>query len=291
MRRIIGCAVVMLVATTGVLAGLADYPADLSKWVPSQPPKEDDERWFAANHGTDHEWVVFLRGDRPSVRLRSAKREKGSPDPDIPELHPPMPFKVEQGFADEGLAGRQFSVQVSGGWIIGFNAGEFGAGLWWFSPDGKKRHKISEDQVEGFFKTDAGLLAIEGLAHLNISRGRIVRLSKGEGGLWHSEHFVDLKGAPETAVMGANGNMMVATSDRLLRVHVGTKKIDVILENAFWRGLHPNSMILAPSGAVYLGMRYGVAVFEKMGSNYKVKWLTPKPESDRTPPEVLKNDR
>ena len=60
--------------------------------------------------------------------------------------------------ATEGLAGEWFSVKVSDGWIIGFNAGEFGAGLWWFSPDGKKREKISGDQVVGFFVTDAGLL-------------------------------------------------------------------------------------------------------------------------------------
>ena len=78
-----------------------------------------------------------------------------------------MPFKVPQGSAKEGLAGEWFSVKISDGWIIGFNAGEFGAGLWWFSPDGKKREKISEDQVVGFFVTDAGLLALEGLAHGN----------------------------------------------------------------------------------------------------------------------------
>ena len=163
MRRITGCALATLLVTTRVFAGSSDYSADLSKWVATPPPKVGDERWFTANYDTHHQWVVFLLEGRTSVRLRSVKREKGSPYPEKQESYPPMPFEVLQGSAKEGLAGEWFSVKVFDGWIIGFNAGEFGAGLWWFSPDGKKRVRISDDQVVGFFVTDAGLMALAGL--------------------------------------------------------------------------------------------------------------------------------
>ena len=143
--KIAGAILAMLFATTAVFASLSDYPTDLAKWISTQPPEVLDERWLAANHDTENAWVVFLSGGRPSARLRTVKREKGSPYPEKQESYPPMPFKVPEGLATEGLAGEWFSAQVADGWIIGFNAGEFGAGLWWFSPDGKKREKISED--------------------------------------------------------------------------------------------------------------------------------------------------
>ncbi len=42
----------MLLITTSVFAGLSDYPADLSKWVASRPPKVGDDRWFVAANDT-----------------------------------------------------------------------------------------------------------------------------------------------------------------------------------------------------------------------------------------------
>jgi hypothetical protein len=223
-----------------------------------------------------------LRENRPTVRLRAVRREKGSPYPERQEAYPKLPFEVPQGSAKEGLAGEWFSAQVADGWIIGYNAGEFGAGLWWFSPDGTTRYKISEDQVVGFFKTNAGVFALEGIGH-GVPQGRIIRLTQGKDGRWSAEPFVDLKGAPETAVLSAERILTVATNDRLLRVHLETRKVDVLLSNAFWGGLYPKSMIVAPSGTVYLGMRHGVARVEKQGEAYHAKWLLPSREFDRPP--------
>ncbi|SIO02252.1 hypothetical protein SAMN05444166_2077 [Singulisphaera sp. GP187] len=285
MGRIAGCVLAVLLTPMGIAAGLIDSPTDLSNWITLPPPQVGDDRWNAANADSQHEWVVLLRGDRPSVRPRIDAREKGSPYPERQEAYPPMPFTIQQGSMQEGLSGEWFSVQVTDGWVIGFDKGEWGGALWWFSPDGKKRYKISGDQVSGFFKTDAGLLALSGIAHGTISRGRIIRLTRGGDGFWHSEHFVDLKGAPETAVIGADGALIVATHDRLLRVHLDSGSIDVLLKDAFWGGLDPKSMILAPSGAIYLGMRHGVTQVEKMGAAYRAKWLIPNAEFDRRLPE------
>jgi hypothetical protein len=274
-------AILLILIPTGVYSAFADYPFDLSKWIKTKPPRVGDDRWSAANYDTEHRWVVYLSGDRPSARLRAAKRAPGSPDPQRQEAYPPMPFVIEQGSAKEGLAGERFSVQVSDGWIVGFNAGEWGGRLWWFSPDGSRRYMISEDQVVGFLKTDAGLLALEGLAHMGVSRGRLVKLSKGDDGGWRSEKFVDLGGAPAAAALGTDGTLTLATNDRLLRVHLESKQIDVLLKDAFWGGLYPESMIVAPTGAVYLGMRHGVVEVEKVGATYKANWLIPSPEFDR----------
>lgn len=233
MVHITGTVLAMLLIPAGAFGAPSDFPADLSGWLVTQPPDVGDERWIAANNDTKHEWVVFLRGDRPSARLRSVKREKGSPYPERQESYPPMPFRVPRGSAKDGLAGEWFSAWVPDGWLIGFNAGEFGVGLWWFSPDGKTRYKVSGDQVSGFFQTGGGLLALEGIAHGVTSRGRIIRLNKGPDGLWRSAAFVDLGGSPESAVLDPGGTLTVATHDRLVRVHVETRALDVLLTNAF----------------------------------------------------------
>ena len=114
-----------------------------------------------------------------------------------------------------------------------------------------------------------------------------VRLAKDGNGRWRSDQFVDLKGAPEAAMVGADGTLTVATHDHLVRVHLKTRKIDVLLDNAFWRSLYPNSMVLVPSGALYLGMRHGVAEVKNVDGVYQAKWLVPNPDFDRRPPARL----
>ena len=89
-------------------------------------------------------------------------------------------------------------------------------------------------------------------------------------------------------MIGADGTLTVATHDRLLRVHLDTRKIDVLLANGFWGGLYPNSMIVAPSGAVYLGMRHGVVEVKRIDTVYNAKWLIPHSDFDRVPRDGFK---
>jgi hypothetical protein len=133
--------------------GPAQDPDDLERWTAVAPPEPNSDAWFAANHDVAHEWVVSLRDGHPYAKLRSRPVERSDS----------LPFEIEPGSANEGLAGTRLSCKVADGWIVAFNAGEFGAGLWWFSPDGKGRYKIAEAWVRGFYSTDGGLLAIEGL--------------------------------------------------------------------------------------------------------------------------------
>jgi hypothetical protein len=157
-----------------------------------------------------------------------------------------------------------------------FNAGEFGAGVWWFSPDGKTRYKIAEAWVVDFYSTKVGLLALEGIAHGSQSNGRIIRLARDRGGRWRSEDLIDLKHAPQVGVMRDDGSLLIATTDRLLRVVPSDKTVEVLHNDAFWGGLYPDSLVVTPGGVIYLGMRHGVARIEKKGKEYQVAWLLPK---------------
>lgn len=271
MRCLIGPVAALLLAS-GLGLGAAEYPSDLAKWVVTEPPKKNDERWLAANWDAGHHWLVDLQAGLPSARPAS---EKG-PAP------PTLPFAIERGTAAQGLAGRRLPLKVDDGWLIAFNAGEWGGWLWWFSPDGTRRYKIASDcWINGFHPTDAGLLAVEGISHGVTSRGGVVRLSRKADGRWHSEAFVALDEEARCAAKDADGTLIVATWERLLRVHLATRKVDVLLRDAFWAGLYPDSMAVTPAGTIYLGMRHGVARVEKRGGAYRVDWLLPSPDFDR----------
>jgi len=238
------------------------FPEDLSKWIVTDPPTLGSDRWYAANH-SDTEWVVSISNDRVAVAPR-----------DFQPTRSPLPFNPREGRAQDALGGEQFVAKVEDGWVVGFNAGEFGAGLWWFAPDGERRYKISENQVSGFIHSTAGLLALEGLAHLTLSRGQIIRVTRGKDRRWKASRFVDLQHAPETAFQEADGSILVATTDRLVRVHLD-QKMDVLLSDTFWGGLYPRSMVRDSSGVMYLGMRHGVARITPQKKGFSIKWLLP----------------
>ncbi len=259
---------------SGAGSGALESPNDLAKWVVTKPPVEGDARWKAAAFDPEHTWVVSLQNGLPSARLKSR-------DEPVPA---PLPFTIHARIDEEGLDGRRLSVKVDDGWILAFNEGEWGGWLWWFSPDGKRHYKIaSRCWVNGFVETDAGLLMVGGLSHLgDDERGGITRLSrKKEDGRWHREGFVTLGEEAELAVKDGDGTLIVATPRRLLRIHPTTRKVDVLVGDGFWNCLYPTSMVLTTQGAVYLGMRHGVAKVERRGGAYRVEWLLPTEDFDR----------
>jgi hypothetical protein len=272
--------VLAIACLASMCAGDDSYPADLSKWIETEPPGADSDRWFAANH-SEREWIVFWRDSRPAVRI--PKEE----DADWKKL--PFAIKVRWTQA-EGLIvasvklqtekrsrrdrANVYAAKVADGWIVGLNAGEFGASLWWFAPDGKKWYQISDDQVRGFVQTEQGLLALEGLAHMGIDRGHIIAVNRGANGQWQSDPFVDLGSAPDAATHAKDGSLIVVTTTRLFRVRLD-KQVDILLDRAFWGGLYPNSVIVDGAGTVFIGMRHGVAKVTRAGRKPTVRWLLP----------------
>jgi hypothetical protein len=253
-------------------------PSDLAKWVVTSPPDSLadsrrsglNKRLWAATSDTDHDWLVFLHDGRPSARLVSPGGIASQP----------LPFTIAPGTSREGLAGKRLSVRVEDGWIVAFNAGEWGAGVWWFSPDGGRRYRIASDcWINGYVSTDAGLLALEGISHGN-TRGRIIRLVKGVGGRWEAETFIPLGEEPYAAAKDRDGSLVVVTHDRLLRVKPGKRRVENLVAQGFWGGLYPQSLFVA-GDKVYIGMRHGVARFDLAAKIPSVAWLLPIAGFDR----------
>ncbi len=56
--------------------------------------------------------------------------------------------------------GSWFCVQVSDGWLLAYNAGEYAAYILWISPDKKKNRNVCDVNARAFVKSPAGPLVI-----------------------------------------------------------------------------------------------------------------------------------
>jgi hypothetical protein len=275
LRNLKRLSVATAVLSLGFVAREDDGPQELAKWIATAAPQRGDQRWSAAGDDVTHQWDVYLRDGAVSVRLRSTRdgSAKGS-DKGRQALNS-MPFEVRRGTASEGLSGNMLYAEVADGWLISFDSGEWGARLWWFWPDGTTRYKISDDHIVGFVRTDVGLLAIAGIAHGTVSTGRLVVLKRDAGNVWKASTLIDLKYAPEAFFKESPKSIILALTDQLVRIQLVDKKVDLLVDEAFWRGLYPTSIVAASPHTCYVGMRHGVAKIDLRRKGGAVTWLTP----------------
>jgi len=150
------------------------------------------------------------------------------------------------------------AVKVSNGWLVGFNYGEFGAALYWFSADGKKNNKVSGHQVVKFFRRFDGIYAVEGLGHMGLKRGSIIRLSQ-KGEVWQAEGRVDLGDAPMGCTCADNGEVFIGLAHGLARWDIEGKLATVVKEYP-WDMIWTSSMALSKDQKrIYLAMTQYVA--------------------------------
>jgi len=192
--------------------------------------------------------------------------------PLLREKEDPLPFSVKPPNAEEGLAGRRRVQRVEDGWLVGFDAGEFGGALWWFNSDGTSRKKLAGQNIVSFMQSPSGILVLAGLAHLGMSEGVVLRVMRKQGE-WYAVHFARLDGAPETSLQESTDSFIVLTTKSFLRVKA-SGVVEKLYEHKYDL-LHPNSMTQSSSGVIYVGMRHFVTRLTPINTGYKEEWLVP----------------
>jgi hypothetical protein len=236
------------------LAAEPSYDADVTKWRQEPPPPKSDTAahrlWFYAANYSKVDWRLIT----DNGQVRAYRREDASKEP---RVRPP--FTPEGG----GFRGASVSALIDDGWLVGFNHGEFGAALYWFSHDGKHSYKISDHQVVDFFSLSDGVYAIEGLAHLGESRGSVIRIARPQGSSrWQATSVIELPSAPYAVSLRRDGTMLITLSDALVALGPD-RKIDMLLSDAEWGGFYPSSSVLTQNEQkLYIGMRQFVAEFD-----------------------------
>ena len=230
------------------------YIRELSKWreipVPRASNKAKREIWFRRANAAEFEWRVYRQNRVPCARLFDESTERY---PDRPDFLPKTGT----------FSGPSACVKVEDGWLVGYNRGEWGGSLWWFSPDGKREYKISNHQIVDFIMMPDGIRAIEGLAHMGISEGSVIRITRPTAETrWRASVETRLPFAPYAVSLHHNNDLLITLSDSLVLVGANHKVRTLLIGNP-WGGLYPNSSILTLNGQIlYIGMRQFVGEFD-----------------------------
>lgn len=237
----------VLVACITVSHAEEKYDQNVLRWTAVQPPARSDWRNYndfmrLANY-SKHEWVVHGVDGKVVASLKSDRKP-------IPRDAPTFDTTVQ--LQDPEAPATMFS-KVDDGWIAAYNEGEFGAAVYWFSSGGTNRRKLSDHQINQFMIDNGRIFAVEGLAHLSLSRGSMIEMRK-EKGLWSVEEFVPLPESAEAIAQASSGDYVIVTSDMLLRINL-EKELRILVPNGDWSALYPNSVALADDGFIYIGMR------------------------------------
>lgn len=161
--------------------------------------------------------------------------------------------------------------RVSDGWLVGFNAGEWGGGLCWVSMDGSKgrflmtsphlqpppppppppgyskklwaKHirrshmqpgkdlqgwlqpksfSIDERSSENVLQIEPDgntFLVVQGLDHMGLNRGKVMKVARNDQGEWIATHLAKLDGTPRYFAQDTPASWLVLTSDHLVKLN------------------------------------------------------------------------
>ncbi len=161
-------------------------------------------------------------------------------------------------------------VEVANGFLVGYNKGEWGGKLYWFSRDGKSRYRISDHQVTGFVRHGGDLFAFEGLSHMGPGRGSMIKL-KEHGGKWTARTIVKLADEPGPYVADGPDRVLLLVGRSLLSLNfAGSQQVLHQSPTGFGRA---SSLVRAPDGAIFIDADRVVIRLTPEGSSFREQWL------------------
>jgi hypothetical protein len=194
----------------------------------------------------------------------------------------PLPFRVAPS---RDRAGDRWVVTVPDGWIVGFNQGEFGGGLWWFNRNGTASRRIRPapaapaspndpfraENVLGLPAVGGEQLVLMGLDHLTGRSGRIFRLVQGKSA-WTLDPVAVLDSEPDVWLVDGNRLLVLTESGLWSREPGGVAS--QIYQSSIGQ-LSASAMVRAPDGGIYVGLQHYVVKLEQSNGEWRETWFTP----------------
>ncbi|MEO8875756.1 MAG: hypothetical protein ABI461_09235 [Polyangiaceae bacterium] len=229
-------------------------------WLVRETPAPAGETIECANLSR-REWRISSKNGQIEPVLRSPQ-----------DAGDPLPFPFHPTKKDgAALNGTRHVHQVPEGFLVGFDAGEYGGALYLFSADGTMRKKLSDENVLGFADLRLGTIVLTGLAHLGMSVGHLLQITRNGSGVTATQ-WIDLGGATETFFVDSPESLLVLTTGALFRVTAcgGVNQIS----RTNYDALYPTSMLVDDRGVIYVGMRQFIARWIPTADSYHEQWLT-----------------
>lgn len=175
----------------------------------------------------------------------------------------------------EGMTRLQSVMHVNNQWLLAYNGGEWGGGLWLTDDDGGTVKKIVDGDVQAVVARDDGILILSGLAHLTMDSGRASFYSLPRNMNMAFQWSVALDGAPLTSVKTVDGAVIFVTTHSLQRISK-SGELKILHEFPKWTAYQgPNSIVISADGTIYVGMRMFVLELNDRDGEYTEEWLLP----------------
>ena len=240
--------------TTSATIARAGEPTAPAGWVSRSIPAASDREWGCANWSRD-EWIVSTAAGPLEISHR---------DPTKPVIA--LPFKPPPATEEDitKLKGPSVVQAVPGGFLIGYDRGEFGGGLYWFSTDGRKHVRIAPpagarsdwfpENVHAIAEYEGTFFVFQGVSHLTLRLGRVLKVRPSGKG-WRAAVFVGLDVTPEVVLQERTGVWLMASTDGVSRITANGKVERLWGRPEVLVGTYPNSIARSSDGNVYVGMR------------------------------------
>lgn len=169
------------------------------------------------------------------------------------------------------VRGRRHSLELATGYLVGFDAGEWGGSLTWYRRDGSGAQELGRENVHGLAVLGPDLaISLEGLAHLSINRGA-VRWIERSGTTVNAAKPTALPDAPRTFARANSGEVYVVTRSSFVKV-TPDRRVEVV-QPVNTKRLYPDSMTIDADGSLWVGMRRFVLRLTPSGDKYTETWF------------------
>jgi hypothetical protein len=171
------------------------------------------------------------------------------------------------------MLGRTTVVEAGDGWLVGFNAGEFGGGLWWANADGSQTKPLTGKNVQAIVPRGKDVLVLTGLAHLSMDEGTIYSYDPAIGKTGDFVRIADVGSAPTAATLLDDGTLLFSTHTGVLKLSTDNS-ISKLYNDENMSLLYPNSIVTDQTGTIFVGMRFYVLRLERRSNGaYGASWF------------------
>jgi hypothetical protein len=225
-------------------------------------------RCFNYSH---NDWEVSSDGD--AIRITKQVSHKGDPQNELPL---PPRLKFEPGMPGRTVdAGLRSATHFGNAWLLAYDAGEWGGGLWLSNEDGSETRRVISDNVHAVVPIDGGFLVLSGLAHMSLDFGNAYIFSNPDGLNIPLRNTVRLDGEPRGYAKTSDGSVFFVTTRGLSKMTKSGELQNLSNFPDWTRHQYATSMAIASDGSIFVAMRMFVLRLRPIVGKYDQEWLLP----------------
>lgn len=232
-----------------------------SGWASYPKPKGGSPDLFCANYSR-RLWNVTVSRGELVTQLQTIPRRRPAP-----EAQASLPGGLDMAVFQLRPQARRHIREVKQGWLIGFDDGEFGGGLWWVDASASAPQKLSGKNVLGFVGLRERILVMAGL----MEQGSVLEAFRDSARQWQVRTVANLGSRPSVWAGASDDSVVIVTADGVVRL-ASSGDVTQVIKSDF-SGLFPSSIVLMPGGTIYIGMFQFIVRVRPVGPDYAEEWF------------------